>query len=106
MNQLNNEKKTKSNILIISVFLMFLGIVSVAQPPVAPPKAELNRSFGKYDTEALRKPSQVYHPQTWFHYIGGNVSKDHFFRFSSLKALLEYPILVVSRKFIFDQILV
>ncbi len=46
----------------------------VAQTPIVPPVEELNRPFGKYDEEAFKSPPQVYHPETWFHYIGGNVA--------------------------------
>jgi hypothetical protein len=35
---------------------------------------ELNRPFGQSDVEAFQSPPQVYHPETWFHFIGGNVS--------------------------------
>jgi len=39
-----------------------------------PSSKELNRSFGKHDEEAFRCPPKVYHSETWFHFIGGNVS--------------------------------
>jgi predicted alpha-1,6-mannanase (GH76 family) len=52
------------------------GILSVAQTPaVVPSNTELNRQFGKQDTELFKNPPKVYHPETWFHFIGGNVSK-------------------------------
>ena len=40
-----------------------------------PPASAQNRSFGPADEEAFRRPAKVYHPETWFHFIGGNVSK-------------------------------
>jgi hypothetical protein len=43
--------------------------------PAVPPASELNRPFGKQDAEAFQSPPQVYHPETWFHFIGGNVAK-------------------------------
>lgn len=61
---------------LILILLMLSGITSIAQPPVVPSGAELNRPFGKHDLDAFRKPPQVYRPETWFHYIGGNVSKE------------------------------
>jgi hypothetical protein len=64
----------------------FLGIFLLAICPVAttaqlpkvpfvPAQEEINRPFGKKDEVSFLKPSKVYHPETWFHYIGGNVSK-------------------------------
>ncbi|RZK81754.1 MAG: hypothetical protein EOO92_04235 [Pedobacter sp.] len=41
-----------------------------------PSEQERNRPFGKYDEAAFLSPPRVYHPETWFHYIGGNVSKE------------------------------
>lgn len=60
--------------IIISSFS--LSTLLVAQVPVVPSNEELNRPFGVYDTEAFRQPPKVYAPQTWFHYIGGNVAKE------------------------------
>ena len=42
--------------------------------PALPSIKELNRPFGKHDEQAFLLPPKVYHPQTWFHYIGGNVA--------------------------------
>ncbi len=64
-----------SNCLILIILLLSV-MLSVAQPPVIPSVAELNGPFGKHDLEVFRKPPLVFHPQTWFHYIGGNVSKE------------------------------
>ncbi|SDF56036.1 Glycosyl hydrolases family 2, sugar binding domain [Mucilaginibacter pineti] len=44
--------------------------------PFLPSQQELDRPFGKYDEASFQNPSKVYHPETWFHYIGGNVSKE------------------------------
>ncbi len=41
---------------------------------ILPERSELLRPFGSADRDAFRTPSKVYHPETWFHYIGGNVS--------------------------------
>ena len=75
MIQSNNIREKLSILLQVLIFVMFTCNVSVAQPAVIPSSAELNHPFGKQDMEAFRKPPLVYHPQTWFHYIGGNVSK-------------------------------
>jgi len=76
MTKPNHKLERLSLFLLVSILLMSSGITSVAQPPVVPSGTELNRPFGKQDLKAFRKPSQVYRPETWFHYIGGNVSKE------------------------------
>ena len=63
-------------LLLTFIILMFSGRTSSAQCSVVPSAFELNRLFGKHDLEAFHKPQQIYYPQTWFHYIGGNVSKE------------------------------
>ena len=45
------------------------------QIPIVPSEKELHRTFGNQDEELFLSPPMVYHPETWFHYIGGNVSK-------------------------------
>jgi hypothetical protein len=46
-----------------------------AQAPVVPSARELGRSFDSADRDAFKAPPAVYHPETWFHFIGGNVAK-------------------------------
>ncbi|WP_106831647.1 glycosyl hydrolase [Parabacteroides pacaensis] len=59
----------------ICIVLFFAGTFSlVAQVPVVPSAEELNRTFGEQDVKAFTTPPKVYYPETWFHYIGGNVS--------------------------------
>ena len=41
-----------------------------------PSMQEMQRSFGNQDYEAFVKPNRVHYPETWFHYIGGNVSHE------------------------------
>lgn len=41
-----------------------------------PSSTETLRSFGKHDAKAFVSPNRVYYPETWFHYIGGNVSME------------------------------
>ncbi len=72
----NHKWERLSRFLSVLILLMSSGITSSAQPPVVPSGADLNQLFGKQDAEAFRNPPQVYRPQTWFHYIGGNVSKE------------------------------
>jgi hypothetical protein len=58
-------------------FLVLITVSSLSAQvaPIVPPKEQLNRSFGVYDKTAFMSPSKVYYPETWFHLIGGNVSK-------------------------------
>ncbi len=46
----------------------------VCAPDAVPSARELGRAFGEQDAEAFRMPPPVYHPETWFHFIGGNVA--------------------------------
>ena len=41
-----------------------------------PSMEEMQRPFGKHDYESFVKPDRVHFPETWFHYIGGNVSHE------------------------------
>lgn len=41
-----------------------------------PSEQKLQRPFGKHDAKAFAAPDKVHFPQTWFHYIGGNVSHE------------------------------
>ena len=45
-----------------------------AQVPVVPSLDELHSPFGAQDYENFESPEKVFYPETWFHYIGGNVS--------------------------------
>lgn len=57
---------------------------SVSQPAVssgritdiAPSPAEVYAPFGPQDATCFRNPPRVYWPETWFHFIGGNVSRE------------------------------
>lgn len=62
------------------LFITFGGYLSYAapshpQPPEAAPDIKaLNRSFSDQDAAAFHNPDKVFHPETWFHFIGGNVA--------------------------------
>ncbi|KAA6326834.1 hypothetical protein EZS27_024114, partial [termite gut metagenome] len=56
------------------VCLCTSGYPLVAQTPITPSSQELNAPFGDTDRKAFQSPPQVYHPETWFHFIGGNVA--------------------------------
>jgi hypothetical protein len=47
-----------------------------AQPPIVPPSQELNAPFGAADRATFAEPSAVYRPETWFHFISRNISKE------------------------------
>ena len=60
------------------IFLSLSILKAVSQTPVVPvvPSAdELNAPFGNSDIFLFKEPPKVYHPETWFHFIGGNVAK-------------------------------
>lgn len=63
--------------LIAAIALAATPLTSLAKEdiaPVLPSEEQLQRPFGAHDSKAFRSPEKVYYPQTWFHYIGGNVS--------------------------------
>jgi hypothetical protein len=67
--------------LIIATFFVFACFfvptsAQVVKLPFMPSQEEVNQPFGKSDEASFFAPPRVYHPQTWFHYIGGNVSKE------------------------------
>ncbi len=62
--------------LVLTVILFQAGISCAAAPSVVPSRGELQKSFGPGDSDAFRNPSKVYRPETWFHFIGGNVAQD------------------------------
>lgn len=49
---------------------------AAAEPSIIPNQEELLRPFGPADLDTFFAPPKIYHPETWFHYIGGNVSFD------------------------------
>lgn len=60
-----------------SVLWMTFGAVGFAkgEAPAAVPDAKtLDRAFGNEDAAAFREPPRVFRPETWFHFIGGNVA--------------------------------
>lgn len=63
--------------LQIGIFCCSIGISPAnAQVAIVPPAEELNSPFGQQDERMFYAPSKVYYPETWFHYIAGNVSKE------------------------------
>ncbi len=78
------KKRIKCSLLMPAATILFAGVIVAAsaqekeadQPPVIPSKDELIRPFGNYDVENFKVPPKVYYPETWFHFIGGNVSHE------------------------------
>ena len=61
------------------LLLVLFSIIATAQypkVPIVPTQQELQRLFSKSDEASFKNPSKIYRPETWFHFIGGNVSKD------------------------------
>jgi len=61
---------------LLLAFSSLSAIAQLAKVPITPSQQELQRPFGKTDEVSFQNPSKIYHPETWFHFIGGNVSKD------------------------------
>lgn len=47
-----------------------------AQVDIAPRPELLDAPFTAKDLENFKSPPKVFYPETWFHFIGGNVSKE------------------------------
>ena len=59
---------------MLSVALVTADFAGGAVPPAVPDSKTLQRAFSDADAAAFREPSRVYRPETWFHFIGGNVA--------------------------------
>ncbi|HEX8546572.1 MAG TPA: glycosyl hydrolase [Cytophagaceae bacterium] len=62
--------------LAFAAFFAFSATAQVDRVPFLPSATELNQPFGQHDKESFATPSKTYRPATWFHFIGGNVSKE------------------------------
>jgi hypothetical protein len=61
--------------VLCAIFLTVEADAQVERAPFLPSQFELDRPFGQYDKQSFINPPKTYHPATWFHFIGGNVSK-------------------------------
>lgn len=62
--------------LLLKAFIIAATAPGIAQvASVAPRLQELNGRFDAGDKKAFQLPSKSYYPETWFHFIGGNISK-------------------------------
>ena len=59
---------------LVAVLSACVGTMLQAQVAVCPAMEELNRPLGNIEREEFVAPPKVFYPETWFHYIGGNVS--------------------------------
>ena len=63
--------------LLITLAIALGGQLALAQAPaIAPDQATLTAPFSSADEAAFMRPDKVFYPETWFHFIGGNVSKE------------------------------
>ena len=64
--------------LFTSALLLMTGMEwsepVTAQVPIIPDSSRLFAPFSEQDVHAFAQPDRVFYPETWFHYIGGNVS--------------------------------
>ena len=62
--------------MLINLFLAALLSSSPEIVPVLPERGQLEAPFSDRDMETFRHPDKVYYPQTWFHFIDGNVGRE------------------------------
>ena len=61
----------------LAVALLFTSIAVAAQvADIAPDPSVLGAPFSSQDEARFKAPDKVFYPETWFHFIGGNVSKE------------------------------
>ncbi len=58
----------------LGVTVSVSAATKVDRAEALPSPKVLERAFGKRDVEAFRQPPKVFAPETWFHFIGGNVA--------------------------------
>ena len=68
----------RMGILLLTGFLSLSSTDCASAQPVsiAPDPQALLAPFGPDDEAAFRNPTKIFYPETWFHFIGGNVSKE------------------------------
>ncbi|MDR1668273.1 MAG: hypothetical protein LBS03_11400 [Bacteroidales bacterium] len=68
--------KFKKNIFVMIVLSAAGCTADKESTPAVPPAKELHRAFGIKDEQLFKNPPKIYYPETWFHFIGGNVSPE------------------------------
>lgn len=62
--------------IVICVAAVAMAANAMAQVAAVPDTAELRKPFTSGDIDLFRNPPKIHYPQTWFHIISGNVSKE------------------------------
>lgn len=74
MRKISNLRKTLCAVALLTVAPLGISAQDKEIVSVVPSAQILNREFGSHDRAQFRKPDKVFYPETWFHFIGGNVS--------------------------------
>lgn len=61
---------------LAALFACAAAFPAYAQVDIAPPETVLDAAFSQNDERNFRTPPRVFYPETWFHFIGGNVSSE------------------------------
>ena len=58
-------------------FAILFGVFSASADTVGavPDTATLRRPFGQWDMEAFVSPPRIHYPETWFHFLNGNIDR-------------------------------
>ncbi len=62
-------------IIFGALLLCACGTVSAQKVGAVPDSTQLYRAFGKWDKETFKNPDKIFYPETWFHFINGNVDR-------------------------------
>lgn len=70
--------KKFSTAFLAAVFIQISAFSQITQEivPAVPDASLLSSPFSAADERSFAKPAKVFYPQTWFHYVDGNVDKD------------------------------
>lgn len=68
------KKQISIQAFLYIAFLVISFQALKAQVAVVPSENELDKPFSNDDAKTFLHPGKVFYPETWFHYIGGNVS--------------------------------
>ena len=79
----------RTNPIRILFLIAVTGLNAMAQVnyPAVPDTVKLRSAFSKKDKKAFLHPDRIYYPETWFHFVNGNVSRDGITR--DLEAIAE-----------------
>lgn len=60
---------------LVLIVLLAGGVARSEVASIVPAGQTLDAKFGEQDAAAFSAPARVFEPETWFHFIGGNVAK-------------------------------